>query len=122
MKSLEELKKIREEEKKKMTLRDIKDGYQIVVSMGTTGIAHGARDVLHAIVDEVDKKDLRDVTVTISGCMKECPFEPLVKVIDTKGNEFMYGKVDTKNAKKIVDEHVMNHQVIKEMLLENYEG
>ncbi len=122
MKSLAELEKIRNEEKKKMNLRDIKHGYQIVVGMGTCGINAGARDVLMAIVDEVDKKDLRDVTVTISGCIGECEYEPVVKVIDTKGKEFIYGKVTAETGKKIVDEHVMNNKVVQDMLLEKYKG
>ena len=71
MKSLEDLKRIREEASKKLTMRNIKDGYRVVVGMATCGISAGARPVLTALVDEVARLELENVLVTQVGCIGE---------------------------------------------------
>lgn len=120
MKSLEELKKIREEAAKKMTIRDKKDGYRVVVGMATCGITAGARPVLNALVEEVANRNLTNVTVTQVGCMGECALEPIVEVYDPTGTRSTYCKVKPADAIKIIEQHVIGGQPVKELLRENY--
>lgn len=83
MKTLEELMAIRENAKKKMTVREDTgdDNIRIVVGMATCGIAAGARPVLNAFVDEIAKRDLKGVTVSQTGCIGMCQYEPIVEVL-----------------------------------------
>ena len=92
MKSLAELKKIREEAASKINLRTAKDGYR-VVGMATCGITAGARPVLAAFVDQVAAKNLDNVTVTQVGCLGECALEPVVEVFDAQGNRTTYADI-----------------------------
>jgi len=120
MKSLEELKKIRERAAAKMTIRDRHDGYRVVVGMATCGIAAGARPVLNALVEEVQERKLENVTVTQVGCMGECALEPIVEVYDPTGTKSTYCKVKPENVKAIIEEHVIGGNPVKELLKENY--
>ncbi len=113
MKSLEDLKKIREEAKKKMTMRlDGDITYRVVVGMATCGIAAGARPVLNELVEEVAKHNL-PVTVTQTGCIGRCSLEPIVEVFDQEGNKTTYVYIDEKKAKEIVESHLMNDTIIE---------
>ena len=81
MKSLEELKAIRDKMKKQMDLRDSsEDNIRVVVGMATCGIAAGARPVMTAFLDEIDKRGLKNVTVSQTGCIGVCRLEPIVEV------------------------------------------
>ena len=82
MKTLDELKKLRDESLKKMTMRTQKDGFRIQVGMGTCGIASGARPILNAFLEQVELLDLKNVTITQVGCMGECAHEPMAEIID----------------------------------------
>ncbi|HHV93795.1 MAG TPA: (2Fe-2S) ferredoxin domain-containing protein, partial [Firmicutes bacterium] len=81
MKSLDELRKLREKAQEAIRLREQIDGTKVVVGMGTCGIAAGAREVMLAIIDELQKKNITDVVVTQTGCAGLCEKEPLVEVI-----------------------------------------
>ena len=120
MKSLEDLKRIRDSQAQKLGLRDQKNGFRVVVGMGTCGIAAGARSVLNSLVSEVSDKRLDNVTVTQVGCMGECALEPLVEVFDSNGNRTTYCHVDDKSAKKLINNHVVNGEVVKELLITNF--
>ena len=114
MKSLEELKKIREEAKKKMTMRlDTENEYRIVVGMATCGIAAGARPVLNAIIDEVARREL-PVTVTQTGCIGLCSLEPIVEVFDKDGNKTTYVSVTPEKGRRIVKKHCKYQTVVEE--------
>lgn len=113
MKSLEDLKKIREEAKKKMTMRlDENHKYRVVVGMATCGIAAGARPVLNAFVEEVARHNL-PVTVTQTGCIGRCSLEPIVEVFDNQGNKTTYVYMDELKAKEVVIEHLINDKVVQ---------
>ena len=101
MKSLEELKKIKEKAKQEMLNRQTGGKKMIVVGMGTCGIAAGARDTLSAIMDELEKNNIKDVVLTQSGCAGYCEQEPIVQVI-MDGKKVTYKLVDKELAKKIV--------------------
>ncbi|MGQ9472803.1 MAG: (2Fe-2S) ferredoxin domain-containing protein [Candidatus Caldatribacteriaceae bacterium] len=109
--SIEDLKKIRKEAKKKMLLREGKAEYKVTVYMGTCGIAAGARQVMSAILDEIGKRSLDNVLVTQAGCIGLCDREPLVGV--EKGEEkILYGEVTAEKARQIVASHLVNGQII----------
>lgn len=118
MKSLAELKKIREEAASKINLRDKKDGFRIVVGMATCGITAGARPVLGAFVDLVAAKKLDNVTVTQVGCLGECALEPVVEVFDAQGNRTTYAKVCVADVEVILDKHVIGGNVVTEKTLD----
>jgi NADP-reducing hydrogenase subunit HndB len=117
MKSLEELKRIKEETLKAMDLRQAKDRGKIVVAMGTCGIAAGAKDTLMAVIEELDKAGVHDVQVVQSGCMGLCDREPTIEVSMKDQPSIIYGDVDDANARRIVREHVQGGQVVAELVI-----
>ncbi len=120
MKSLEDLKKIREAAQNKMTMRmDDDQKYRVVVGMATCGIAAGARPVLNTIVEEVARAKL-PVTVLQTGCIGMCTLEPIVEVFDKDDNKTTYVLVDAKKAKEIVVRHLMNDEVVDEYTVGKY--
>ena len=115
MKSLEDLKAIREQMQAKINLRsNDEDNIRVVVGMATCGIAAGARPVLNAIVDEVNKRHLSNVTVTQTGCLGVCRLEPLVEVYVPGKEKVTYVKMNEEKARKIVAEHIVNQLVVED--------
>lgn len=117
MKSVDELIKIRDEARKQMRLRESKEGVRIIVGMGTCGIAAGARETVKAILDEVSKRNLNDVTVTQTGCIGLCEQEPIVEVEIGGRPKVTYGKVSPERARQIVLKHIVNNNVIGEWVI-----
>lgn len=113
--SLEELRKRREEQKKKLDKRntDNKD-VQIIVGMGTCGLAAGAKDALDAFVEELDEQELSNVSVTQTGCMGLCYAEPTVEVRMPDMPDIIYGNVDPEVARKIVRKHILHGKLVNE--------
>ncbi len=116
MKSLADLRAIKEKALKNMQSRESGQArFRIVVGMGTCGIAAGARDVLRAIMDEIQKRDLiNDVVVTQSGCAGFCTNEPMIVVHDAKGNQVTYELVDPEKICRIFDDHIGRNVVVSE--------
>ena len=117
MKSLEELKRIKEQTLKDMDLRRAKDRGKVVVAMGTCGIAAGAKDALMAVIEEMEKADIHDVQVVQSGCMGLCDREPTVEVSMKGQPSVIYGDVNEANARRIVREHIQSGQVVAELVI-----
>jgi NADP-reducing hydrogenase subunit HndB len=117
MKSLEELKRIKEQTLKDMDLRRAKDRGKVVVAMGTCGIAAGAKDALMAVIEELEKADVHDVQVVQSGCMGLCDREPTVEVSMKEQPSVVYGDVNEANARRIVREHIQGGQVVAELVI-----
>ncbi|HIT56375.1 MAG TPA: (2Fe-2S) ferredoxin domain-containing protein [Candidatus Galloscillospira stercoripullorum] len=115
MKSLEELKAIRERMRKQVGLRDADDNdIRVVVGMATCGIAAGARPVLEAFLQEVDKRGLKNVSVTQTGCIGVCRLEPIVEVYVPGQEKVTYVKMQPEMVSRVVTEHLVNHQVVTE--------
>lgn len=115
MKSLEELKAIREKMQSQINLRQENgDTIRVVVGMATCGIAAGARPVLNAMVDEISKRGLKNVQVTQTGCIGVCRLEPIVEVYAPGQEKVTYVKMDEERAKRVVVEHLVNGQVVTE--------
>ncbi len=116
MKSLDELRKIREEVKKSMEMREGGKRGKVVVCMGTCGIAAGARETMNAFMKAFEDKGVSDVALTAAGCAGYCEREPLVEV-ELEGEEpVRYGKVDPALAEKIVGQHIINGQRVEEAI------
>jgi NADP-reducing hydrogenase subunit HndB len=111
--TLADLKKIRDDKKKEIVKRD-SDGKttQVIIGMGTCGIAAGAKDAFTAFLDEIDASGLTDVAVTQTGCMGLCYAEPTVEVIAPDMPSIVYGNVKADFAKRIVKEHIVEKKIV----------
>lgn len=115
MKSLEELLAIRDKAKAAMTDREgTGDGIRVVVGMATCGIAAGARPVLNAFVDEVAKRNLKNVTVAQTGCIGMCQYEPIVEVFEPSKDKVTYVQVSPEKVAEIVASHIVNGNPVVE--------
>jgi NADP-reducing hydrogenase subunit HndB len=115
MKSLEELKAIRESAKSKLTLRKEDDQtIRVVVGMATCGIAAGARPVLQAFVEAVNTRQLPNVVVSQTGCIGVCQLEPIVEVFAPGRDKITYVHMSADKAKQVVNEHLVNGSVVTE--------
>ncbi|HNW59457.1 MAG TPA: (2Fe-2S) ferredoxin domain-containing protein [bacterium] len=113
MKSLSDLRAIKDKAKKEMAAREQSAKFRIVIAMGTCGIAAGARSVMSAILDEINKRNVTQAVVTQTGCLGFCDQEPLVQVVQSDtGITTTYGKISAEIARKIVVDHVMGGQVV----------
>ena len=114
MKSLEELKAIRERMQKQVGLREADDdSIRVVVGMATCGIAAGARPVLEAFLQEIDKRGLKNVTVTQTGCIGVCRLEPIVEVYVPGQEKVTYVKMTPEKVASVVSEHLVNGRVVE---------
>ncbi len=115
MKSLAELQEIRNRALNQVNLRkEREDGIRVVIGMATCGIAAGARPVLNAFVQEVEKRGLSDVTVTQTGCIGMCRLEPIVEVYVPGADKVTYVKMTEEKAVRVVAEHLINNKVVAE--------
>ncbi|MDL2224761.1 (2Fe-2S) ferredoxin domain-containing protein [Eubacteriales bacterium OttesenSCG-928-M02] len=122
MKSLEELKAIREKAQNRVNLRqDREEGTRIVVGMATCGIAAGARPVLNAFVEEVQKRGLPEVTVSQTGCIGVCRLEPMAEVYMPGEEKVTYVKLTADMVPKIISEHIVNGRPVIEQTIGYYE-
>ncbi len=117
MKTLEDLKRVREEAIKAMKVREGEQRVKVTVAMGTCGIAAGARETMSALLDELNKRGITDVTVTQTGCKGLCEQEPLVEVTIAGSETVSYGKIDTEKARRIVAEHIVNGHVVGDYVI-----
>lgn len=118
IKSLEDLKKIREEALEKRKVKSASGQIQVIVGMGTCGIAAGARDAMKAILETIQNENLEGVIVTQTGCIGLCEKEPIVQVVVGDQPKVTYGKVSPDVARQIMKEHVKNGHVVKEYVIQ----
>lgn len=115
MKSLAELQAIKERMQNKVNVREESDNnIRVVVGMATCGIAAGARPVLTAFTDEVEKRNLQNVTVSQTGCIGICQYEPVVEVFEPGKEKVTYVKMTPEKAAKVVADHIVNGNVVTE--------
>ena len=119
MKSLAQLEELRNKTLAKVNLRkEGDDSIRVGVGMATCGIAAGARPVLKAMMDEIEKRNLSDkVYVTQTGCIGMCKYEPIVEVYDADGTKTTYIKMDADKAARVINEHVVNGNVVAEFTI-----
>lgn len=115
MKTLEELKVIREKMQNQVNLRDEGEGAtRVVVGMATCGIAAGARPVLTTFSDLVQGKGLKNVIVTQTGCVGLCQYEPIVEILEPGKEKVTYVKMDAEKAKEVFEQHIVRGQIKSE--------
>jgi len=115
MKSLAELAAIRERMQDKVAIREGSAASRVVVGMATCGIAAGARPVLNAFVEGVASANLSDkVTVTQTGCIGICQYEPVVEIYEEGKEKVTYVKLDAEKASEIVEKHLKGGKVVEE--------
>ena len=118
MKSLAELAAIREKMKNNVVLREGRGQTRIAVGMATCGIAAGARPVLNAFVEAVNDAGLSGtVTVSQTGCIGICQYEPVVEVFEAGKDKVTYVKMTAEKAKRVVDEHIKGGKVVEEFTI-----
>ena len=117
VKSLDDLKHLREEalEKRKMKTADGKA--QVIVGMGTCGIAAGARDTMKAILEYIETENLAGIVVTQTGCIGQCEKEPIVQVMIGDQPKVTYGKVNSNIARRIMKEHIVAGKVVQDHII-----
>ena len=121
MKSLEELAALREKMQGSVNLRhDNSNSTRVVVGMATCGIAAGARPVLTEFVDEVNKRGLKNIMITQTGCIGMCKLEPIVEVFEPGKEKVTYVKMTPDKVARIVTEHLVNGQPISEFTVGAY--
>ncbi|MBR5308279.1 MAG: (2Fe-2S) ferredoxin domain-containing protein [Clostridia bacterium] len=114
MKSLAELKALRDKMQNSVNLReDTEGGMRVVVGMATCGIAAGARPVLSAFVEKVAEKKIENVIVTQTGCIGICQYEPVVEVFDGK-EKTTYIKMTAEKAAEVIEKHIIGGKVVTE--------
>ena len=111
---IEDLEKIAEQAKSKMTVREGAGRAKITVHMGTCGIAAGARKIMDTFLKELETNKVHDVIITSSGCAGLCNKEPMV-TIELKGQApVKYIEITEQKAKKIFSDHVMKGKLVQE--------
>ena len=118
MKSLAELQALRDKVKTNMGIRaDDSGNTRVVVGMATCGIASGARPVLNTLSDLVQEKKLTNVSVTQTGCIGLCQYEPIVEVFEPGKEKVTYVKMDPEKAVEVVDKHLCKGFVVSKYTL-----
>lgn len=120
MKSIEELMAIKEQMQNKVSLRHASDEIRVVVGMATCGIAAGARPVLNAFVEGVAENGLDNkVTVTQTGCIGICQYEPVVEVYEKDKEKVTYVKMTPERAKEVIERHLKGGTPVAEYTIGN---
>lgn len=117
IKSLEELKRVREEALAKKQMKAAPGHIQVIVAMGTCGIAAGARDTMKSVLNYIEAENLSGVTVTQTGCIGMCEQEPIMQVIVGDQPKVTYGKVNAEVAAQIMKQHVQGGMPLKDHVL-----
>jgi len=115
--SIEDLKAIQEKVKQQKILRDGFANARIVVHMGTCGIAAGARDVMKALLDEIERREVKDVIVTTSGCAGLCSKEPMATVEIAGKPPVKYVNLNAEKIRRILGEHVLAGTILADFAL-----
>jgi NADP-reducing hydrogenase subunit HndB len=117
IKSLDDLKKIREAALEKRKISETSGSAQVIVGMGTCGIAAGARETMKSVLDFIESNSVENVVVTQTGCIGLCEQEPILQVVMPGKEKVTYGKVDADVAKKIMKDHVSEGKVVQDHVI-----
>lgn len=116
IKSAEDLRRLKDEARALTSIR-AGQGVEIILGMGTCGIAAGAREVMSAVMDELSKRELLDVRVTQTGCIGMCEREVLVDVVRPGEARITYGRVKPQDVSRIIRSHVINGQIVEDLVV-----
>ncbi|ERP31998.1 (2Fe-2S) ferredoxin domain-containing protein [Chitinivibrio alkaliphilus] len=116
--NLDDLKKMRDEKRREMNRRDTDKSIEIIIGMGTCGIAAGAKEAFDAFVTAIDASNLDDVMIKQTGCMGFCANEPTVEVRMPEMPDTIYNNVDATIAERIVKEHILEQKMVSEYVFD----
>lgn len=119
VKTLDDLKRLRQEALEKRKVKTASGQIQVVVGMGTVGIAAGARETLKAILETIEHDNLSDIVVRQTGNIGLDSYEPIVQVVVGDNPKVTYGRVSPETARRIMKEHVVGGQVVKDFVIED---
>jgi NADP-reducing hydrogenase subunit HndB len=118
IRSLDDLKNFREKVLEKKA-QDAKLGnIQVIVGLGSCGIAAGALQTMQAILEATEAEHLKGIRVSLTGCNGQCKEEPIVQVITGEQHKVTYGKVNPEVVRRILREHVLGGKVVQEYVIE----
>jgi len=118
--TLDDLRRLRDEKKTAMMQRDSeadKRG-EVVIGMGTCGIAAGAKEVFDAFLDEMDQAGITGIAIRQTGCMGLCFSEPTVEVNTSDMPHVVYGNVDEDTARRIVRDHLAGTALVSDHIFD----
>ena len=116
IKNLEDLRKIKAESQKATETRKQNDT-QIIIGMGTCGIAAGAREVMKAVLDELAKRKINNVSVLQTGCIGMCQKEPLLDIVRPGEDRVTYGPVKPTDVPRIIADHLVNGIIVDDLVV-----
>lgn len=119
VKTLEDLKRLRQEALEKRKVKSTAGEIQVIVGMGTVGIAAGARETLKSILEYIEKENLSDIVVRQTGNIGLDSYEPIVQVAIGDHPKVTYGRVSPDTARRIMKEHVVGGQIVKDNVIES---
>ncbi len=119
VKSLEDLKRVREEALKNQQAKSTAGNTQIIIGMGTVGIAAGARETLKEFLNLIEDQKLEGIVIRQTGNIGLDSFEPIVQIVIGEQAKVSYGKVTPDIARKIVKEHILGGKILKEFVIES---
>jgi len=118
----DELRRLRDSSRRDLELREGERDLRVTVHMGTCGIAAGAREVLTALMSELDGPEARKVTLTQSGCLGLCDQEPMLTLRDSGGQDYLYVRLDAQKVRRIVDRHIIDGNPVPEYMAKPHPG
>ncbi len=113
--TIDDFRRIREDARRDIRVRS-QTGTKIIIGMGTCGIAAGARETMHAILEELSKRQI-DAQVTTVGCIGMCAFEPLVDVEQAGGARITYGNIHPEKVPRLIEEHLIRGRVVDDWVV-----
>jgi NADP-reducing hydrogenase subunit HndB len=121
MKNLDELKALRDSLKSTVDIKDSEEHQvRVLVGMATCGIAAGAKPVLSALTEEIEKRSLPGITVKQTGCIGICQYEPVVEIHETGKNKVTYVNMTPEKVVNVVSHHLVNRCIVEEYTIGNY--
>lgn len=114
--TMEDLRALRKDALGEMTARQTCD-IQVIVGMGTCGIAAGAREVVTELLKELQRRNIKDVSVTKTGCIGMCEREVLLDVVRPNEDRVTYGRVVPRDVSRIVGEHIVNGRIVEGLVV-----
>lgn len=118
MKSLDELKAIREKLKSNMSVRNEDENVvKVIIGMATCGIAAGSRETFNAMSAKATELGLNNIKFVTAGCMGSCFAEPTVEVKIPGQESILYGYVDAAKGVEIVEKHLKNGELVENLII-----
>ncbi len=114
---IQDLAKIREQTRARMAIRESEGRARVTVHMGTCGLAAGARDIMDALLREIEKARIQDIIVTTSGCAGLCNAEPMMTVELKDHPPVKYGHLTPDKLHKIFVQHILGGRMVADLVL-----